>query len=836
MTIEELRVLITAKTESLQDGINKATSKLKGFKRTSEDTSSTINKNVQNMKNQYDQLIKKLDNVNAQAELQQKKLAQLREKYSRISTIGQDSPKAMKLQDQVLKAESRLHNLIATSDKTVAKITELEDKMNIVGITTEKSSSRFKTLRDRLQQIKDKFRQTGNEIDRSTGKVAGFANMLNRSFMRVLKRIFIYNLIYKAIRGLINYMGGALKTNNQFVASLNTIKTNLRVAFQPIYDFILPALNSLMNALATITTYIASFTSALFGKTYKQSYDAAKGLEKAKKAMDGYGSSAKKAKGQLAGFDEINVLNTKEDSGGGSNDFEMEMPDLTQIDEGPISRLQQRLAEIFKPFKDAWDSEGKNTINSARNAFESVKTLIGEIGNSFKEVWTGGSGQEILENLLRIFQQISDLVRNIADSFRIAWTENETGTEIIQGVADIFNIVLGIVESIGESLNNVWGEVGQTVVNTFMSILESTIDAFRAVAEGLREIWERGGKHLFESLIELGAKIFEIAGFIYTEFVAPFVIWFVDLISPAIGTVLDWIGKLVDGLIWLLDEFLKLLKGIKEGKLGEFFVGLWDGIKKKTEDTWNAIKTFLVDTIWNPIKSSANTVWQGISKHIVEPIEKVWGSLKDIWDRTKKYILDKWDEIRIGISSKKDDLINAIKEPFVKAKEWIDELISDAKNWGKNLISNITEGMKSMADKVKKAATSTADKIAARLGFGSPTKEGPGATADRWMPNLMNMLADGIKDNIYKIDASVDMAATSLSGISRVDDSNAIASAVGSAVMAALQMGNSSNSNNNNSSGEVAIYLDGRKVGRGILNYMNDELERLGYKTLFQVE
>ena len=72
------------------------------------------------------------------------------------------------------------------------------------------------------------------------------------------------------------YMGSALKTNNEFVRSLNTIKTNLRVAFQPIFEFILAALNALMRAVATVTTYIAAAISALFGKSYKQSFNAAK--------------------------------------------------------------------------------------------------------------------------------------------------------------------------------------------------------------------------------------------------------------------------------------------------------------------------------------------------------------------------------------------------------------------------------------------------------------------------------------------------------------------------------------------------------------------------------
>ena len=53
---------------------------------------SANQKNIDRMKAQYDQLLKKLDNINAQAEMQQKKLEELRERYSRMGSMA-DTPK-----------------------------------------------------------------------------------------------------------------------------------------------------------------------------------------------------------------------------------------------------------------------------------------------------------------------------------------------------------------------------------------------------------------------------------------------------------------------------------------------------------------------------------------------------------------------------------------------------------------------------------------------------------------------------------------------------------------------------------------------------------------------
>lgn len=904
MTIEELRVLITAKTDSLQEGIKKATSRLEGFRKTSDDMSSSNSKNIEKMKNQYDNLIKKLDIVNAQAEAQQRKLDSLKERFSGFGGVRLDSPEAAKLQEQILRAEARLHSLISTSDKTAGKISELEDKMNGVGAATEKANGKFKGLGDRLDHVRDKFRDTGRNAEESTGKIAGFATMLDRSFRRVLRRIFVYSVMYKAVRGFIGYIGEALKTNDSFMSSLNTIKTNLMVAFQPIYDFVLPAIQALMNGLATLTSYIASFTSALFGKTYKQSYDAAKGIETAKKQMDGYGGAAKKAgkeaQGALMGFDEINQLDIQEpDSGGEAGGFEMEMPDLTEIDEGPIERLKNSLADMFKLFKDAWDNEGQNTINSAKRALESTKVLINEVGKSFKEVWAGGTGQAILETMLRILQNIFNTIGDIAQSFTKAWTEAGLGISIMQHMHNIILHILTLAERLTGAFREVLGEVGDKLARILLETLNNILATLDHLGEKLVWVWDNGGEHLFQGFVRLGAKIAELAMFILNEFVLPFVNWFADLMAPVVAVVMDAIGWLFDRfsdlIDWLMDDGYPVLEtivtvlgsmaiafGVVESailaynivmgiattvssvfgavmafitspiglvtiaigaviaigvlfykhwdEISVWIKDLWQGIKTNAEEIWGAIKEFFIKT-WNDIKTSAQTTWEGIKNFILTPIQNADTQLTRIWSNLKSFILGKWGEIRQGIASKGNSLIDAIKSPFVIAKKWIDDLIKDAFNWGKNLMNNIVDGIKSKMNAVKNAVSNVASTIGGYIGFSSPTKEGPGKDADKWMPNLMNMLAEGIESNIYKLEGSVNVAAQTLQGVE--NPSNSMASAVGNAVLAAMQVSNAQNTGISEER-EIVVAVDGTKLARILIPKMDSEAQRMGFKTILQ--
>lgn len=102
---------------------------------------------------------------------------------------------------------------------------------------------------------------------------------------------------------------------------LKDIKLNLSQAFLPIWDAILPALSKMAGALADVTESIARFTYWLRGWDYdertkgtEQQTDAVKDQSK---AYNGLASSAKKARGELAAFDQLNLLGDPSGGGGG---------------------------------------------------------------------------------------------------------------------------------------------------------------------------------------------------------------------------------------------------------------------------------------------------------------------------------------------------------------------------------------------------------------------------------------------------------------------------------------------------------------------------------------
>ena len=124
----------------------------------------------------------------------------------------------------------------------------------------------------------------------------------------------------------------------------------------------------------------------------------------------------------------------------------------------------------------------------------------------------------------------------------------------------------------------------------------------------------------------------------------------------------------------------------------------------------------------------------------------VSGFFTKIWDGIKSVCGGIWDSVT-GV--------------FGKIKDFFTGQSGEATSWGSNLISNITGGIKKAANWVVDGVKSVGKSIANFLGFGSPTKKGPGHKADEWIPNLMDMMADGLYADIPMVQrAAIEVANT----------------------------------------------------------------------------
>lgn len=661
---------------------------------------------VEAIKTKIENLSNSLEITNRSIEQQKEKLSGLKEAYN--STFNQ--ARKNKLEEQILKTERAINKLVAKSDATGFKLADLDRQLENLGNSSRNSTTGLNQATNSIKRLENatgkanrSLRNANNSTRRYRENMNGARSATGLFIGSMFRWGIVFPIIMKGITTVASYIGSALMTNAQFANSLQQIRTNLIVAFMPIYQAVLPALNALMSALATVTAYIAAFISAIFGKTYQASFGAAqsmnasiasmKNMEKQGKktsgAVDKIGDSAEKTKkkiqNSLAGFDEINKLSIPDDSdkapktpkggggGGGIDPIPMVAPN---VDLSPTSAAMQKINEmveklkdiiskIFQPFKNAWAREGVATIASIKYALHGIWELIKAIGSSFLEVWTNGTGEEILVVILQILQNIFNIIGDIAITFTNAWNAGGIGTAIVQALANSLLNVLTLIKRMGDSLRQVWGEVGPGLASTFMQILNATAGVLENLTQKLIYVWDNGGSHLFQGFIRLGAKIFELAGYIYVSFVAPMVNWFVNMIVPVIAKVADVIGFVLDAFTNLINWLMGSGKPILDtiiiviGSLGASIL-----IVKGALALWT-----IAQTVWTTvatISTAATTLLGGAIAFLTSPIGIAIAAITAII-AIGVALYRNWDFIK----AKAIEIWGKIKEIFNNFKEWL---------------------------------------------------------------------------------------------------------------------------------------------------------------------
>lgn len=182
-------------------------------------------------------------------------------------------------------------------------------------------TKKLEILESKLAQSKEEANQTKNSLLKLTKQKVNVSNIkelqsgikeINKNIESFRKRLtnllvsaFVFNVLSKGLSQFKSTMFSLLKTNDQFASNLNQIKANLMMAFAPIYNACLPAINTLMNALSKLTGTIAVFVASLFGKSLSDAKNEAKGLSK---QLGNVKKNGDKASGSLSQIDKLNVL------------------------------------------------------------------------------------------------------------------------------------------------------------------------------------------------------------------------------------------------------------------------------------------------------------------------------------------------------------------------------------------------------------------------------------------------------------------------------------------------------------------------------------------------
>ncbi|KZK05454.1 hypothetical protein [Lactococcus cremoris] len=633
--------------------------------------------------------------------------------------------------------------------------------------------------------ILDKF---GNLFSRNSNKVTqGTRSMYmgNNAFLQSMKYLLPSLIVYQLIGGAISKLAGgmmsALKTNDQFSNSLNQIKVNLMTAFYPIYNAILPAINAMMSAIATLTGQLAAFISQLFGTTYQASKKGAEGLYNNVQAMNDTGSSATKAQKKvdklqrsLMGFDEINRIGLQDktdddtDKGQDTKAPGIDFGAATGNYSTPkwMKDMQALLKDFFKPFQDAWKNQGQKVIDAWKYALGEVVGLASAIGKSFMEVWTNGTGQKFIENILILFADVLNIIGDIAKAFKDAWNEDGRGTALIQSLFDGLNRILELLHSIAKSFREAWNDgTGKEIAANLLEIFTNIFKTIGNLAEQFKKAWEKGGtgKKIFSDILKIvngllghlknmtkatadWAKKLDFspllkgiekllknlepltdnigAGleWLYKNVLLPLAKFTIEDVLPVFLDALAGALKVINGVIevlkplftWFWEKFLQPIgkwagKNLIDGLQGvaDVLNGLGDWLAKNKDFLQSAIKmgTDLIDGLLKGIGDSVKNIGAWLQENLVDPIVNGVKSLFGI--HSPSTVFAEIGNFLIqgllnGISSLIDGVSDLIGGIWGDIKKTISDKTQEILDTSKALWGNISDAIGGAVDGAKK--------------------------------------------------------------------------------------------------------------------------------------
>lgn len=210
-----------------------------------------------------------------------------------------------------------------------------------------------------------------------------------------------------------------------------------------------------------------------------------------------------------------------------------------------------------------------------------------------------------------------------------------------------------------------------------------------------------------------------------------------SLLSGLVNGAIQIVRALADGILQALPQLIQAAPVI----IANLVTAIIENVPKLIEAAWEII-TELVKGIWDNLPEIFNAAGEIIAT-LLKGIVELWGKLIEVGGKIIGGLIsglkEKWDDLKEWAGK----IAGSIKDKF-------HEKIEAAKDWGKDLISNFIGGIKEKWENLKSTVANVAQTVKNFLGFSEP-KEGPLSNFHTYAPDMMQLFAQGIKDNTHLI-------------------------------------------------------------------------------------
>lgn len=660
---------------------------MSGIKKITDEVKSAVAKSVEPMKNLTTQA-KDMASKSASSVSQMK--AQMKGYSNSIQeTAKQQEYLKSKIEDlKYLLSQADMGFEVGDTLKIEADIEKLENRLkklqNQGRNTGEEISSAFDKIKAKIKSAGTHIASLGNKFKATLSSSKGLGKSFTSTFNNGIKSIKRFAMGLLSVRTAVSMVSKAMQSYLSYDTQLSN---SIQNCWNVLGSLLAPILEFVISLFSKAVSYVNAFVEALTGINLVARAN--------KKALDSQAKSTKKLSDTQSSLDEFHTVSTDAGSGNDNKPITVEPVDMDKLDFlfDWIDKAKKLLATLFDPIKEAWDNKGKAFIDSLKNAFEGIKSLGIAVFSSIFEVWTNGTGQKIVENILEMWTNVFNIVGALSQALANAWNNAGNGTAIIQAIADIFIGIQDIVNSIANSLLNwVMSDNFQSALNVVLGILADLFGYAQEIMAWVVTMYETYLAPVVDKVLDCISRIIIAIGSVW-EFLKPIIDTIIDVIMNVLEPVIDGLCGIIGGIIDALSGVMDFITGVFTGDwskaweglktflggiidavaslftglfntIGAIFKGAWDIIVS----IWSVVSTWfnnavikplanLFNGIWNTMKNGAQNAWNGI-KNIFSSVATFFKNIfGNAWNGVKN-IFSSGGRIFSGI---KDGIFNAFR-------------------------------------------------------------------------------------------------------------------------------------------------------------------------------
>lgn len=530
-------------------------------------------------------------------------------------------------------------------------INELDSVSDII----EELDAKREKLTGHVSEDVAEIKKGINSIKASSKDINTGLNNISNGISNTVKKVGRWALAVVGVSGA--YM--AIRRAISIVSAQNEKVANSFEQIQKVIaGALLPVVQTVINFIVKLMYYINYIWKFFTGKNLFNFADAtkksAKELRQAEKSSKGVSKNLKEAKNQLAGFDEMNVLQEPSDSSGGSGGGSTD-PDFGNIfDKLKGVKIPKWLTDFLQWIKDHSDEVIAGLIGIAgallalKLGFSPLQSLgiglaIGGIVYAVKSLLDYLKDPS-MENFGKVITGIGIAIAGVAIAFG-AWPVALAGAIVaiigiiianwdkikaflescvkwLEGKSEWVHKVFG--DNIGKIYDN-WVKLVKDVIKIFDDLIKALKKVFDGIIKVVKGIIKGDWKMVWEGAKDIVSGLFRAI---------------VDLLKIILKTALTAIENALAAVGAL---FLGLLKLI-----GNMFVALWDLIKSGASSLWNGIKnvargigSWFNSKVIKPIKDFFSGMWGNIKDGATNAIGKVKNVFTGIPKWFKEHVIDK---------------------------------------------------------------------------------------------------------------------------------------------------------------------------------------------------